>query len=251
MLEKYKKLNSNAIKIIAIVAMTIDHIAWAVFPNYSVNALAIIMHIIGRVTCPIMCYFVAEGFYYTKNIKKYSFRLFIFALISHIPYMLMFGSFAEKGAIALVPFGTGFLNQTSVMWSLFIGLMMLRVAKSEKLGNFLKVDLIIILCVLALPADWSCIASLFILCIGTNRDKPLNQILWCLFYVVIYSIVYFFAFSKVYAIIQLGVILSVPILFLYNGERGKNIKLNKFMKWFFYAYYPIHLLIIAIIVLLG
>ncbi len=251
MLEKYKKLNSNAIKIIAIVAMTIDHIAWAVFPNYSVNALAIIMHIIGRVTCPIMCYFVAEGFYYTKNIKKYSFRLFIFALISHIPYMLMFGSFAEKGAIALVPFGTGFLNQTSVMWSLFIGLMMLRVAKSEKLGNFLKVDLIIILCVLALPADWSCIASLFILCIGTNRGKPLNQILWCLFYVVIYSIVYFFAFSKVYAIIQLGVILSVPSLFLYNGERGKNIKLNKFMKWFFYAYYPIHLLIIAIIVLLG
>lgn len=250
MIENHKKLNSNAIKIIAIVAMTIDHIAWAIFPNYSVNALAIIMHTIGRITCPIMCYFVAEGFYHTKNIKKYSLRLFIFALISHIPYMLMFGSFAEKGAIALIPFATGFLNQTSVIWSLFIGLMMLRIAKNENLSQLLKVEYTLILCVLALPADWSCIASLFILCIGTNRGKPLNQILWCLFYTLIYSVVYFFVFSKVYAIIQLGVILSVPILFLYNGERGKNIKLNKFMKWFFYAYYPIHLVIISLILML-
>ena len=65
-----KLLNSNALKFIAIFAMTLDHIAWAVFPGYPTEALPVILHIIGRITCPIMCFFIAEGFYYTKDIKK-------------------------------------------------------------------------------------------------------------------------------------------------------------------------------------
>ena len=52
-------LNANAIKIIAILAMTVDHIAWAAFPGYPKEALPIIMHIIGRITCPVMFYFIA------------------------------------------------------------------------------------------------------------------------------------------------------------------------------------------------
>lgn len=68
---KNKLLDSNQLKIIAIVAMTVDHIAWMLFPGYPREALPVIMHIIGRLTCPIMCYFIAEGYHYTKNIKKY------------------------------------------------------------------------------------------------------------------------------------------------------------------------------------
>ena len=62
-----KVLNSNTIKVIAIVAMTIDHIAWFLFPGYSRGIVPILMHMIGRITCPIMCYFLAEGFHYTKS----------------------------------------------------------------------------------------------------------------------------------------------------------------------------------------
>ena len=51
-----KTLNSNQIKIIAIIAMTVDHIAWSVFPGYSGDILPILMHTAGRITCPIMCY---------------------------------------------------------------------------------------------------------------------------------------------------------------------------------------------------
>ena len=105
MLENKKFLNSNAIKLIAIVAMTIDHIAWAVYPGYSTEPGAIVMHIIGRITCPIMCYCIAEGFHYTHDVKKYTLRLLIFALISHVPYMLQSSAFFEFGALALVPFG--------------------------------------------------------------------------------------------------------------------------------------------------
>ena len=65
----YKVLNSNAIKLIAIIAMTIDHIAWAVFPAYSTDPWAIVMHIIGRLTKPIMWYCIAEGYHYTHDVK--------------------------------------------------------------------------------------------------------------------------------------------------------------------------------------
>ena len=88
---KNKLLDSNQLKIIAIAAMTVDHIAWMLFPGYPREALPVIMHIIGRLTCPIMCYFIAEGYHYTKNIKKYTFRLFLFAFISHFAYI--FASF--------------------------------------------------------------------------------------------------------------------------------------------------------------
>lgn len=66
-----------------------------------------------------------------------------------------------------------------------------------------------------------------------------------LFYVAIYSIVYFFALDKVYGLLQMAVVLSVPIIMMYNGERGKNCKINSIMKWLFYIYYPLHLIIIG------
>lgn len=238
---------------IAIIAMTVDHIAWAVFEGYSTHPAAIVMHIIGRLTCPIMCYCIAEGYHYTRDVKKYTKRLFLFALISHVPYMLQSMAFSEYGWLALVPFATGngfwghALNQTSVMWSLAIGLVMLRVANSQKINNHFKPLIVIGLCVLAFPADWSCIASLFILSIGTNRGKPVKQILWCLFYALIYAMVYFFALSKVYGLIQLGVVLAIPVIAMYNGQRGKNASVNRFMKWLYYIYYPLHLVIIWLI----
>lgn len=60
-LTEKKPLSSNAIKLIAIAAMTVDHIAWAVFPGYPKEFLPLLMHLIGRITCPIMCYCIAGG----------------------------------------------------------------------------------------------------------------------------------------------------------------------------------------------
>lgn len=74
-------LDSNMLKLIAIAAMTADHIAWLLFPGYPTDPLPIILHIIGRLTCPIMCFFIAEGYHYTRNIKKYTARLFVFVYI--------------------------------------------------------------------------------------------------------------------------------------------------------------------------
>lgn len=240
-------LNSNTIKVFAIIAMTIDHIAWAVFPGYPYEILPVLMHIIGRITCPVMCYFIAEGYHHTKNINRYTVRLFLFALISHFPYMLNFGGYVDWKTF--IPFFYGNItSQTSVIWSLAWGLVMLRVVNSPKIKRRVyKIVLILLICVITLSSDWSCVASLCVLAIGINRGKFKNQMLWMTFFVFVYSVVYFFVFNKVYAIIQMCVVLSVPLLMMYNGERGKNPRVNKFMKWFFYTYYPLHLFVIGII----
>ena len=107
-----RKLNSNHLKTIAIIAMTIDHIADLLFPGMPNNILSNIFHIIGRITAPIMFFFICEGFHYTKNLKKYIFRLSVFSIISHFAYCFAFG-------INFIPFSTGnIFNQTSIMWTL-------------------------------------------------------------------------------------------------------------------------------------
>lgn len=241
-----KILNSNTIKLIAIVAMTIDHFAWFVFPGYDDGIVPVILHIVGRLTCPIMCYFIAEGYHYTKNINKYTLRLFAFSFISHFAYIFASLSFIDWKSF--IPFYYGdIFNQTSVMWPLAWGLVMLRVVNGERIKASIKVILVLLICVITFPSDWSYIASLCILAIGTNRGNFKKQMLWMIFYVAIYSVVYFFALDKLYGIIQMGVIFSIPVIMMYNGQRGHSSKINKIMKWLFYIYYPLHLFIIGYI----
>lgn len=226
--------------------MTVDHIAWAMFDGYPSALLPLVMHIIGRLTCPIMCYFIAEGYHYTRNINKYTFRLFAFAFVSHFAYIFASNDFVDFKSF--IPFYYGnFLNQTSVMWSLAWGLVMLRIADSKRIKSIYKVLLVILICIITLPSDWSCIAALCIMAIGTNRGDFRKQMSWMIFYVALYSLVYFFAIDKVYGVLQMGVVLSIPVIAMYNGKRGKNPKINKFMKWFFYIFYPVHLFVIGLI----
>lgn len=243
---KSKILNSNQLKLIAIIAMTVDHIAWAMFDGYPSALLPLVMHIIGRLTCPIMCYFIAEGYHYTRNINKYTFRLFAFAFVSHFAYIFASNDFVDFKSFIPLYYGN-FLNQTSVMWSLAWGLVMLRIADSKRIKSIYKVLLVILICIITLPSDWSCIAALCIMAVGTNRGDFRRQMSWMIFYVALYSLVYFFAIDKAYGVLQMGVVLSIPVIAMYNGKRGKNPKINKFMKWFFYIFYPVHLFVIGLI----
>ncbi len=239
-----QKLNANCIKLIAIFAMTIDHIAWTVFPGNAMGYLPIFMHIIGRIACPIMCYFVAEGYHHTKNIRKYTARMFVFAFISHFAYLFYSADFVDWKS--LIPFYYGnFLSQTSVMWSLAWGLVMLRVMDSKKINRIgTKAVLIFLICVLNLPSDWSFIASLCVLALGTGYGNfPLQM--QRLLFIILYATVYCVFIGGWYNLLQLAMVLCIPILMLYNGKRGKNPKTNRAMQWLFYIYYPLHLLIIG------
>jgi hypothetical protein len=233
-----KGLTANTIKLIAIVAMTIDHVALILFPRYSLDLPVLFMHIIGRLTAPIMIFFIVEGYYHTRNIKKYIFRLFFFAIISHFAYAIAFGK-------NFIPFKETVFDETSVMWTFGLGLLVLAVYKTEnqKIKNWQK-QIIIWICLLAaFPADWSTPAALAILYMGRNKGNFKKQMLWLVFFIAFYSTVYFIFVNKVYGLIQMLIVLAIPILYQYNGQRGNW----KGMKWFFYIYYPAHLIILGLI----
>lgn len=237
-MERTKKhgLSGNALKLIAIIAMTVDHLTWVIFPGYQTAPWLLLLHSIGRLTAPIMCFFIAEGYHYTHDRRRYAARLFLFALISHFAYNFAFG-------IPFVPFQTGVFNQTGVMWALAWGLVALSVMNSEGLKQWQKNAIMILICVISFCADWSCIAVLVIVAFGLNRGEFKKQMTSMMIFVAMYAAVYFIFIDKVYGVLQLMVALSIPVLSLYNGERGKW----KGMKWFFYLYYPLHLVACGLI----
>lgn len=235
-------LSGYSLKIIAIFTMLIDHIAWAFVPTGSV--LGQIMHLIGRLTAPIMCYFIAEGYHHTSNLKRYTLRLGIFAIISHIPFY-----YFMNGQLPItLNNGIQFKLQTSVMYTLFLGLMSLIVWNHEKLSKTIKIILIFGLCIIATPGDWSFIAVLWILFFGINTNNFKKQI-WNFIAIaspVIISPFLMFTSNNnnwYYQIFQIGILLAIPILKQYNGKPGGS----KNSKWIFYIFYPLHLLIIGII----
>lgn len=84
---------------------------------------------------------------------------------------------------------------------------------------------------------------LAILAMYKQRGNLNAQMKEMLLYVALYAVVSFFFVSKVYALVQIGVLFVYPALKLYNGEKGTA----KWLKWFFYLYYPIHLILIGML----
>lgn len=228
--EKKTGLNANQLKLIAIAAMTLDHLTWTLWPGNQTQWFVILFHVIGRLTAPTMWFFIAEGYYHTHDVKKYAGRLFSAALVSHFAYTFCFG-------IPMVPFQTGFFNQTSTLWPLAWGLVLLYVHDRSGWKEWQKLVFTLAVCVIAFPSDHSCVASMAILYIGLNRGNFHKQMEALAVWSFIYAAVFFFFINKVYAFIQLGNLLVIPLLAQYNGQRGERRGLGKL----FYAYYPAHL----------
>lgn len=231
-----KKLNSNHLKIIAIIAMTIDHIADLLYPGMPNIFISNVMHIIGRLTAPIMFFFICEGYHYTKDVKKYISRLFIFALISHFAYCFAFG-------INFIPFSTGnIFNQTSIMWTLAWAVVTLHIVHGKNnLKEWQKWLLIILINLITFSSDFSSIAVMTILFMYDRRGNLKSQMICMMAWLSLYALISYLFVSKTYGLIAMTAILVYPLLKNYNGQRGKV----KWLKWFFYLYYPLHLIIIG------
>ncbi len=235
-----KGLTGNKLKLIALISMTVDHVVYVCFPNYPTDWWIILLHIFGRLAAPIFWYMVAEGYHYTRDVKKYLLRLFVFSVIGHFAYNFAFG-------IPFVPFRTSCFNQTSVIWPLFLGVLGLAISDSQKLKRWQKTVLIFVLAALAFPSDWSSPALLVILNFGWNRGNFKKQMLSMLLWIAVYATVYAIFINPLYGAIQMGVALTIPLLKNYNGKRGSFSR----MKWLFYLYYPLHLVVCGIIRILA
>lgn len=216
--------------------MTIDHLTWAFFPGYQHIWWVCCLHIIGRLTAPIMWFFIAEGCYYTHNKKRYMERLFIFSVISHFAYDFAFG-------IPFFDIFAGFFNRASVMWSLAIAAVVIFAFQNEKIPLVWKYVIIFAGCVISFPSDWSSIAVMAPFFLYQHRGNFKKQAIDIAFWTFIYAMVYFFCIDKLYGVLQIFTVLAIPLLSRYNGQRGNC----KGMKWLFYIYYPAHLIIVGIV----
>ena len=233
---KEKGLSTADLKLIAIIAMTIDHLTWLFFPGLQRVWYVCLLHIIGRLTAPIMWFFIAEGSHYTKNPKKYITRLFVFAIISHFAYSFAFG-------LNPIPFKSGIFNQTSVIWSLAIAAALIFIVNKYKLSYWKNFALILLANLLSFPADWSCIATMVPFYLYNHRGDFKKQVRDFILFGFMYVLIYFIFIDKVYGILQLFIFLSIPVLSLYNGKAGNN----RNMKWLFYIYYPEHLVAVGVL----
>ena len=206
-------LSGNALKGIAILAMTLDHLTWTLWPGYSTAWWVLLLHVLGRVTAPIMWFFVVEGYHYTHDVKKYAVRLFALAVISHFAYDFCFG-------IPFLPLSTGPFNQTGVVWSLAWGLVLLVIHDDARLKGWIKLVLTFVICAITFPSDWSCVAAMAILFMGQARGDFRRQMCWLMVWSAVYALVYFFFIDKVYALVQLGTCLAIPLLRCYDGAIG-------------------------------
>lgn len=232
-----KTLNGDQLKLIAILAMTVDHVTDLIYPGFPAVPAAILLHMVGRLTAPIMWFFISEGFHYTRDIKKYLLRLGGFAVISHFAYCFAFG-------IDPVPFRSGIFNQTSVMYPLFVGALVLWLQNSGVgMREWQRTAAVFLLIWSAFPGDWSCIAVLSVVGMYRNRGNLKKQMTAILPWVLLYAAISFFFVDRAYGLVQPFVFLVYPLLKRYNGQRGKG----KGMKWFFYLYYPAHLAVIGLL----
>ena len=232
-------LTAGCLKLIAIIAMAVDHAADLLFPGFPAHPAAVILHAVGRLTAPIMWFFLCEGFHHTRNLKRYMMRMFALAVLSHFAYCFAFG-------ISWIPFRDGVFNQTSVIWPLAWALVALWILHRSALKEWQKWLLVMLINLITFPSDWSCIAVMAVVVLYEHRGNLTKQMTGMLFWVAVYSVVSFFFVSKTYALVQLAVVLVWPLLRRYNGQKGRNLG----GRWFFYLFYPAHLILVGALRLL-
>ena len=259
------KIPGSTLKIIAMVCMLIDHTAAVLFDRIlisrglldAVNAsdggasflstgntaviyyADMIMRAIGRISFPIFCFLLIEGFMHTHDVKKYALNLGIFALVSEIPFDL---AFAGK------PF---YLDYQNVFFTLFIGLVMMiflqkidskaqKDAGAWQRANWKvsvgKLLVIVAACAVAtlLKTDYSAMGILTIVLMYNMRKNKM------------YCIGIGCAVLTLLSLNEITCFLAMIPVHFYNGKRGLNLKYP------FYAFYPVHLLVLfAIAAVLG
>lgn len=219
-------LNRNQLKYIVVIAMVIDHIAWAFVPTAS--AAGMIMHFFGRLTGPVMAYFLAEGFFYTGNLRRYTVRLGVFALVSWIPF-------------SLFETGTWPSTELGVIYTLFLGLLTLTALYVWNTRIEIKAVAAAVLLFLSAFGDWAYFDVIWPVIFVQYRSDPKKK--WILYSAVgLATLIPFSGRHWWISLCNLGIYM-VPFLihFLYNGKAGSS---RPFHKWFFYIFYPSHLLVL-------
>lgn len=237
------------LKMIAVITMLIDHSAATILERILVQMpswapatvdnweqwyrLDLLLRGIGRMAFPIYCFLLVEGFHYTHSRRKYAARLFVFALISEVPFDMALNQSVLE------------FSYNNVFFTLFLGLLVIMAAdwvmerfSSDNLTSEIgRITLLVVIgmvgCALAsyvISCDYGASGVIAIYIMYLLRSKRELG-----FALAVVSLGVFSGELELLALLML-----IPLHF-YNGTRGKQ------HKYFFYAFYLLHLLLLALI----
>ena len=238
-------ISASALHIMAMIFMLCDHLWATIIPgNQWLTCL-------GRLAFPIFAFMIVEGYFHTKDLTKYKKRLFVFALISEIPFNLM-----NSGSL-FYP-----LHQ-NVLWTFLIAILLIqwneRAKEKNKVWTRIWVGVVSVIAATILGiigfVDYYNYGIYMVLVFYFLRGKKWWN--YVLQFIVMYYIniemmgglVYEFEmFGRMVVLHQQGLaLLSLIPIWLYNGEQGPY---NKVIKNIYYWFYPVHALILALIMMM-
>ncbi len=224
-MRQYKILNGSWLKIIAMISMVIDHLGCFIFGEMDVTlfsfhgyslTLAYAARCIGRIAFPIYAFLIVEGFKYTHDRKKYALNMAVFAVISEIPYNLVYS-------------GTLRYSVQNVYFTLLLGFLMLCTIeqfKEQKLKQALMLVVLFFVSIVINSSHTYTGVILIVVMYLLDKHRAPQAIIGT-------ALQPRFMYCSLLAYIPLN---------MYNGERG--FIRGKAAKYFFYLFYPAHLLIL-------
>lgn len=246
-------ISRNVLKWIAIVTIAIGH--FFLYTLTTLNFLQLLPKPGRRILCyicfvgpPIFMFFISEGFRYTSSKKRYGMRLLLFAVITQVAYAITTNS------------GWGFdfdvfFFSWNVFFTLFLGFLDLCILTSKK---HWAVKLLGVLATLILSyvmkTEWWVFGQLIIIAFYYLRERKVWKM-------VVTTLLFYLAFflsdfdpegsfelapwsKQMPYILSFGVIGIVLVSLFYKGKNGAK---NKFLKYFFYVFYPLHLVLIQLV----
>ena len=182
-----------------------------------------ILNVVGRIAFPIFAFTLSEGYVHTRSLKKYLFRLFIFAVSIQMPSILF-----------------GYDYSMNIFFTLFLGLLSIYIFNLKKINIILKIILIgfILFFSQKFKLDYGMYGILLIINFNIFRDYKF-KILMNFLVLNVFNMI----FPKVFDLVdtQFFSLISLVFIFMYNGKKGRS------MKYFFYLFYPIHFFILEVI----
>ncbi len=242
------RITGATMKLTALVAMTIDHLAHAFSAQLLYGADAcppayFLMRFVGRIAFPLYAFMIAEGCKHTKNIKKYMGLMALFAVLSEMPF-----DFARSG---------NWVDWSSqnVYFTLFLGLAacyVVRLLREQGKNIFISAPFACMLCLSAMilitDYSWYGVLLIWLFAMTENAKKAVKipVFVFSLFLIANPWNMVLSGFAPAYvnnAFVQFaGSLFALILIFLYNGQRG-SLRISKY---FFYAYYPAHLLLFGL-----
>lgn len=250
-------INTFVLKIIALAAMFIDHLEGS-FPD----TLPVAFGWIGRIAIPIFMFCVIQGIIHTSNKRKYLLRLYIGSVVMSVGSFILQTAFPEEqfqiadnifavffllGVLITLAKNEFTMSKKAALWIGFVVIQVVSFLLVKGLQNmsasyaYLANGLI--------PNISTCEGSMIFIVLGismytfrSNRVKfSIIYIIFCILMFISAGIAGFIVQNLFYGNYQWMMIIALPLMLLYNGERGRS------MKYLFYTFYPLHIWILFII----